>query len=283
MNNERNLLKRLLKAYPVRVLKDVFDITGLSQNEVIEEVLNSNSTMIIKNFAFTNFSHLRQHVYIYNITGVMDNNWICDNDVYHNQKNIAPKSRTINLLFKATYKVFNPQTTAIEDILFYTPVQIRIINTKLIISINIQERDATSFFQGVVYSVSKDMLDDEIINYIVARMSLTAALTRTDINKGIKQLWEENFIDAASVKFKKARSTSIEIMDEEFTLKTTMPDVYNSLLNAPLQKNIFKLLERDDIISHFTTEPSIGRLSFTKFPETINSIPELIDLILKRN
>jgi hypothetical protein len=283
MNSDRNLLKRLLKAYPVKVLKDVFDITGLSQNEVIDEVLNTNSVLIVKNFAFTNFSHLRQHVYIYNITGVMDNAWICDNEVYHNQTVTTPTNRILNLFFKATYKVYNTQTNAIEDVLYYTPVQIKIINTKLIISINIQERDATSLFQVNTYPISKDMLDDEIIKYIVERMPLTASLTRTDINRGIKQLWEEDFIDAASVKFKKARSTSMEVMDEEFTLKVSMPDVYNTLLNAPLQKNIFKVLEREDIISHFTTEPTIGKLSFTKFPDNINSIPELINLILIRN
>lgn len=283
MNSERNLLKRLLKAYPVKVLKDVFNITGLSQNEIIEEILNTNSTLIVKNFAFTNFTHLRQHVYIYNITGVMDNTWICDNELKHSHIDTTATNRTINLLFKATYKVFNTQTTAIEDVLFYTPVQIRIINTKFIISINIQERDATSLFQEKVYPVSKDMMDDEIINYIIERMPLTASLTRLDINRGIKQLWEENFIDAASVKYKKDRSTSTEVMDEEFTLKNTMPDVYNALLNAPLQKNIFKILEREDIISHFTTEPTSGKLSFTKFPENINSIPDLINLILTRN
>ena len=283
MNSERNLLKRLLKAYPVKVLKDTFNITGLSQNEIIEEVLNTNSPLIVKNFAFTNFTHLRQHVYIYNINGVMDNTWICDNDVLHNHTNITPTNRTLNLLFKATYKVYNPQISATEDVFYYTPVQIKIINTKFIISINIQERDATSLFQSVVFSINKDMMDEEIIKYIVERMPLTASLTKLDINKGIKQLWEENFIDAASVKYKKARSTSTEVMDEEFTLKTTMPDIYNALLNAPLQKNIFKILEREDIISHFTTEPSNGKLSFTKFPENINSIPDLIDLILTRN
>lgn len=283
MNSERNLLKRLLKAYPVKVLKDVFDITGLSQNEVIEEILNSNSTLVVKNFAFTNFSFLRQHVYIYDITGVMDNAWTCDADLFHNQVAVSANTRIINLIFTATYKVFSIQANGIVDVLYYTPVQIKIINTKLIISINIQERDATSLFDTNTFPISKDMLDDEIIRHIVERMPLTASLTQTDINRGIKQLWEEDFIDAASVKFKKARSTSTEVMDEEFTLKVSMPEVYNSLLNAPLQKNVFKILEREDIISHFTTEPSIGKLSFTKFPENINSIPELINLILSKN
>lgn len=283
MNSERNLLKRLLKAYPVKVLKDVFNITGLSQNEVIEEILNSNSTLVIKNFAFTNFSFLRQHVYIYDISGVMDNAWTCDEDLLHNQNIISANNKIINLLFTARYEVFNVGIAGLTEVLFFTPVQIKIINTKLIISINIQERDVSSLFSTSTFLTKKDMLDDEIINHIVQRMPLTTSLTQTDLNRGIKQLWEEDFIDAAFVKFKKARSTSTEVMDEDFTLKVNMPVEYARLLNEPLQKNVFKILGSEDIISHFTTEPTVGKLSFTKFPENINSIPELVNLILSKN
>jgi hypothetical protein len=283
MNSERNLLKRLLKSYPVKVLKDVFDITGLSQNEVIEQILNSNAPPIIKNFAFNNFSYLRQHVYIYDINGVMPNNWVCENALFHSENLISNNERDINLIFTATYQVYSIGNAGLTDVLFYTPVKIKVYNNKMIVSINIQERDVTNLFPNKCFLANKNMSDDEIILHIIQNMPLTAHLAKTDINRGIKQLWEEDFVDAAYVKFKKSRSTSTEVMDENFTLKVNMPSEYNRLLNEPLQKNVFKILAVDNIISHFTTEPSVGKLSFTKFPENINSIPSLILLILSKN
>lgn len=283
MNNETNLLKRLLKSYPIKILKEVFDIKGLNQKNVIDEILASNNHQVIKNFIFDNFSFLRQHIYIYDITGIINNAWICDEDLYYNESIVNRNDRAINLFFQATYKVFSTETNSLLEVFFYKPVQIRIQNNKLIISINIQERDTANLFPSRSFLVSKNMSDNEILTHIVSKMPLTASLVKTDLNKGIKQLWEEDFVDAAYVQFKKASSTSTESMDENFTLKVKAPDEYKRLLNEPLQKNVLKILGSEDIISHFTSEPCIGRLSFTKFPETLNSIPELINLILSKN
>ncbi|KIC01698.1 hypothetical protein OA88_12635 [Flavobacterium sp. JRM] len=283
MNSETNLLKRLLKSYPIKVLKDVFDIRGLNQKNVIDEILVSNNHEIIKTFIFNNFSFLRQHIYVYDINGTINNNWICDQDLLYNQNIVNQNNRTINLFFKATYQVFSTETNGLMDVFFYKPVQIRLNNNKLIISINIQERDIANLFPTRSFLIKKDMSDHDILTHIIEKMPLTANLVKTDINRGIKQLWEEDFVDAAFVQFKKASSTSTESMDENFTLKVKSPEEYQRLVNEPLQKNVLKILGSDVIISHFTTEPGIGKLSFTKFPETLDSIPDLVDLILSKN
>lgn len=104
------------------------------------------------------------------------------------------------------------------------------------------------------------------------------------MNKGAKQIWDDGVVDCKYVKYKKSHSVTTEQMDEEFTLKTKYPNVYNEIVQTPLNRTIFKKMnQNDDICTHFTLDPTKGFLTFSIYPENLNQIQNVITKILSSN
>lgn len=66
MNTERNLSKRLLKLFPVKMLKEHYNSEHVS-DELFDEVLNNNIKAVIDTFAYVNLEHTKQHIYIFDL------------------------------------------------------------------------------------------------------------------------------------------------------------------------------------------------------------------------
>ncbi|WP_143144250.1 hypothetical protein [Flaviramulus basaltis] len=273
----------MLKAYPVKALKDDFNLSGLKQDDLINDVLSSETNDSILSFGFRNFGYLHQNLYVFDYSGTVPRviniagSTIIDDITTHN-------IREINLTFDIEYSLFNPQSASQEVLIFRCPVKVIINNKHVIIRINILERNANSYYSHKVFTIGKDIEDRNIISRIHTAFGLVVNLYPLDITKGIKFLWEDNFIDAAYVKFKKSRSTTTESMDEEHTLKDNYPDVYNEITTTPLDKNVFRVKrDVDDYINTFAVEPRKGKLAFKRFPFKVDSLEKLLDLIISNN
>ena len=57
MNSERSILKRLLKLYPVKTIKDEFNSTS-SGEALYDEVVNTINPNLIRGFAYTNVNNI---------------------------------------------------------------------------------------------------------------------------------------------------------------------------------------------------------------------------------
>ncbi len=82
----------------------------------------------------------------------------------------------------------------------------------------------------------------------------------------------------------KNRSTTTETMDESYTLKSQYPEVFQTIINAPLNKTIFKYLNDDELLpEHFTIDPSVGLISLPTFPKQLNQHQNVVREILSNN
>ncbi len=233
INSSVEINKRLIKVFSVSALKEVFNLNEYKekQAELVERVIETTSVTIINQTVFNNFSLLKQHVYLFDFLGIIADSWLDNHPYFHSKNKISSSHSVYNLLFPVTIEFFNKTSRTIQNIQFIIPVQINKKNTKLIIHINILERDVSAIIEDKVISTTRDFNDDTILNSIIQSAN-PARLTKSDLNRGIKKLWENDEVDAFKVKFKKSKSTSMEIMDEDKLLKRDMPAVYNELIKT---------------------------------------------------
>jgi hypothetical protein len=93
----------------------------------------------------------------------------------------------------------------------------------------------------------------------------TAALVPADLNKGVKKLWEDSYLESTRSNFKKQFSTSSETMDEEKGIKEHYPELYAIMQKAPLYTTIFEVKDDNSTVESFSADPSHGIIGFTSY------------------
>lgn len=285
INSKSEITKRLLKSLSVKSFKDIFELGEYKerQTELINFIVTKNTENIIYEKLFDNFSLLKQHIYVFEAKGTFPNDWLENHPNIISIKKVTTSHNIYNLLYLANYKYYNVTKSIAEEIQFELPVQIHRKGTKFILHINILERDLTSLIKDKLLKTSKDLNDDYIIDDIIKFLPLTVNLVKIDLNKGIKKIWHDDEVDACKVKYKKANSTSSEVMDEDFLLKAKYPETYNELIKAPLSQTTFRILEKTNLVQYFIVEPTKGTFSFTIYPQNHNGVNDLIDIVLNHN
>jgi hypothetical protein len=284
INSSIEINKRLLKAFSVEALKEVFNLNESKERQagLLNNIITSNSTAIINDTIFKHFSLLKQHVYLYEFKGVLADNWLDKHPAFVSMQKITNSLSIVNLLCPIKFEGFNKTQGVMDSFEFLVPVQIHKKKTIVTIHINILERDISTITTDKILSTTRDIYDEDIINEIVP-FSGAVQLFKYDLNKGIKKLWNDDEVDALKVKFKKAKSTSQEIMDEDKMIKKDMSLVYNELIKTPLRITTFKILKQKKLVNFFVVDPSLGIFYFSIFPKNLNGINDLIDLVLTNN
>lgn len=286
MNSEDLILFRLLEGFPVKALRDYFGVVGLKQDDIIDGVLQTNTPDQVKEWVFENFGRTHQHIYIFDSNRDLPNTWTPAPQYFHSSDEING-IKTYNLLFRISYTLFNTATRTEEKLLFDSPVQIKLYKGKIIISINTLERLIGNYFANRVHSFGKNFDDDAIISVIRDSLPAGISFTNCDINKGIKKLWKDDFIDAGYTRFKKSKSTATEAMDEDNTLKLIYPDLYKEIIKTPIDRQVFYIVDKsvnlDEYVSKFAIEPTRGRVIITQYPQLKTSVLNVLDEIITNN
>lgn len=286
MNRQRDISKRILRLFPVKVLKEHFNTTNVS-DELFNEILNGNTKAMIDNFCYINLEHTKQHIYIYNIAEAPTQNNLNLNlfpiDIVHQTNLNGVTSITVSPIVDFRVILTNPfeETT----LLFHQPIQIVLSNTHLIFYATILEKNMSDYFDQNRKVINAEKVNGElsIIEQVCAHFAHLKP-TICDLNRGIKQLWANDTVDSKYAKWKKDRSTTTETMDENYTLKSQYPDVYQNLVNAPLRKMIFKYLRDDEVLQdHFTVDPARGQISIPLFSKNANQNKNVVREILSNN
>jgi hypothetical protein len=119
---------------------------------------------------------------------------------------------------------------------------------------------------------------------IVTQISEHGTVEACDLNKGIKELWKRDLIDAPEAQFRSSRSISKETMDEGFTLKQQYHDRYEQAISAPLVKISFRfMVDTGNYCDHFLIESSIGKLTFPMHSKQKEHVQNVIRKILELN
>lgn len=284
INSSEEINKRLLKAFSVETLKVVFNLTDSKERQagLLNLISRTNTPNIIYKTVFDNFSLLKQYAYLYEFSGALNDNWLDKHPAFINSQKINGSYSIFNLLVPVKYEGYNKTQNLVEEFQFLVPVQIHKKKTVLIIHINLLERDIATITSDKILSPSRDLNDDAIIKTIIP-FANPVTLYKYDLNRGIKHLWDIDEIDALKVKFKKAKSTSHEVMDEDNLIKKEMPTLYSELIKTPLRQTTFFVLKQRNLLNHFVVDPSAGVFNFSVFPPHLNGINDLIELVLKNN
>jgi len=286
MNTERDLSKRLLKLFPVKMLKEHYKTEHVS-DELFDEVLNNNIKAVIDAFAYVNLEHTKQHIYVFDLATAVNGQNL---NLPAFPIPILNQSTTIN----ETSIVFSPVVdfrvilaNPFEEVIlkFHQPFKIVLKNRHLVFYTTILEKNMNSHFADNRRVLNVEKVNDE--SFIIQQVCNHFAHlnpTACDLNTGIKHLWNADFVDSKYAKWKKDRSTTTETMDENYTLKSQYPDVYQNLITSPLKKMIFKYILQDELLpDHFTIDPAVGQISIPLFPKTSNQNQNVVTQILSNN
>ena len=286
MNTERDLTKRLIKLFPVKLLKEHFNSEQVSE-DLFNDILNKNIKSVIDAFAYVNLENTKQHIYVFDLGFSI------------NRQNLNLSAFPIPIIKQST---INQETIIIispivdfrvilsdpfEEVIlkFHQPIQIVLKDTHMICYATILEKNMSSHFTDNRRVLNVEKVNDEsfILEQICNHFSILNP-SPCDLNKGIKYLWANDYVDSKYAKWKKDKSTTTETMDENYTLKTHYPDVYQGLINAPLKKMIFKYIKDDKLFpEHFTIDPSVGEISIPLFSNHINQNQNVVREILSNN
>lgn len=286
MNTEAELLLRLIRLFPVKILKENFDIPSNGDalfNDILREELPQN----INAFAYTNINSTKQHVYIYHFTHLYNlatfNPASFPYTVINRSMNGSQLQITISPVVEFSVTVNNPFEEIILN--FHQPYILTIERDKLIIQATIMEKNMSSYFDPTRKVLNVEKNNDErlaienILSFFLRNLPIPC-----DLNRGIKQLWANDVIDSRYIKWKRNRSTATESMDENYTLKEQYPDDYRRIISDPLNRTIFRYLPEDEgFPDHFTVDPSRGEISVPIYPKNQNQIPNVINQILSNN
>ncbi|OCB73640.1 hypothetical protein B0A79_19990 [Flavobacterium piscis] len=285
INSELEIDKRLLKAFSVESLKAVFNLTESKERQagLLNIISRSYTTDDLYSIVFEHFSLLKQYVYLYEFKGALDDEWLDKHPSFISKQKISNSHSIFNLLIPVTYEGYNKTQRDVQEFNFLVPVQIHKKKNILSIHINLLERDIATITSDTILSPRRDINDEKILASITPYANPTH-LYKYDLNKGIKKLWHENEIEAMKVKFKKAKSTSQEVMDEsDFGIKKEMPKEYAELIKTPIRQTTFRLLEKENLVNFFVVDPTTGIFNFSVYPPYLNGINDLIDLVVKNN
>lgn len=284
INTNSEITTRLLQAFSVNDLREVFSIDSSirMQKDVIYNILKGNNEKNIIKLLFTNYNLLKQHIYFYDIQGTVPKELFYKHPFLYDVITKSRNHKIYYFIFKENFGIYNVEINQIQNITFNRPVKVEIKGTNAIISINILERDISSIIKAKAVSVNRKSNDNDILNSLTTN-NKSIFFIKKDLNKGIKYLWQNDFIDAYKVKFKKSKSTSSETMDEDHLIKKQMPELYNEIMKSPLDTTVFKYLKNDDFVKHFTANPRDGILSFNTFPTSKNGIDTVVKLIVQNN
>lgn len=292
MNYQTGTIKRLLKLYPVSSLRKEFNIKVTGQEHVIQEIVSQNVAGTIIDFAKAHFDITKQHIYLFEAEKNIDfdfhivglSNTITMNDILHG-KNSA------TCFVPIEFTVFETNKNQVSKLEFLWPIRIQYFyNNKtkkyiFILKVTVLEREIGYFYENKVFVTNRSLEEKDLVKLVLDNFTANKRIySKIDLNKGIKELAEGDIIDFPSAKYRKSKSITTEIMDEDFTIKKNNPDVYEHLMKSPLERTTCKLTNpQKEEVDYFKVEPLEGKISFSTYSPTIDSVDNIISLVLNNN
>jgi len=131
----------------------------------------------------------------------------------------------------------------------------------LIVRFVVLEKNVSSYFDRAAYVAGKSLTEETVL------AGIAGGFTPADLNKGLKKLWADGYIESTRSRFKKKYSTSSETMDEERGIKEHYPDLYAIMQEAPLYTKLFEVNDEKNSVENFSADPSHGIIGFTSYSE----------------
>jgi len=287
MNTPRQLLKRTLRLYPIKSVKETFNATGKA-DEVIEMVSGNYQAIRIKDFARDNFFTTKQHIYVKTLQRTFNPGAFDRQTFPYTVQDLTEEDNFTSVLIlpKVKYSVILTNPYAEDELHFYQPVLVRILGRLIIYHFIILEKNISHhYIDRLVLKAEKDRDEKDFVATLDAFfIENYHGIGPTDLNAGTKHLWENDVIDCKDARWRSDKSIDRKTMDENFTVKEEYPEKFEELMGAPLEKSIFVYLREDEQFpEHFTIDARNGFLSIPIFPDNPQQIKNVIREILENN
>jgi hypothetical protein len=263
--------RRLLELFPVAVLRKGFEIVGTKDNiaaDVADDVGPDQIQKIIL-FVEKNLGCCKQHVYVFPDEPVPE-------DVFNVERVSVTDAQGL-FLAKERYSVFVPDPLRMEQISFLWPIKVERIAGYLVVRFIVLEKNVSALF-GEAAKVTGKLLTEE---GILDSWGLTENL-RVDLNKGIKQLWQDDWMDCFRGQYKKAFSTSLEKMDGNRSIKKEYSAIYKDMMVSPIHTSGFRISDDALKLDVFSVNPTEGTIGFPTYSQPGDS-DAIIRKILESN
>lgn len=253
--------KRLLELFPVAYLREAFGSTKTKKEEICyAEATRSDAPQIQRVAKFVN-DHVgccKQHVYVFSHdgsaklpVGVEGGEMVLSADGSHGL-----------YLSRVEYTVVLRDPLDEDTLEFLWPMRIELTEQYLVVRFIVLEKNVSSYFDRSAYVAGKSLKEETVLAGIVGK------LAPADLNKGIKKLWADGYIESTRTRFKKQYSTSSETMDEERGIKEHYPELYAIMQESPLYTTLFEVSDGENSVGTFSADPSHGIIGFTSYSKT---------------
>lgn len=290
MNTEKDLARRLLKLYPVSIVKEHFKKKGYRQ-DLIKDIVTTPPFSHVFNFAYAHINQTKQHIYLYKSDKNIDTHKI-DRKKFpykiEHEFSIAGIDTFIitPIVQYDIVRLLSDNTSEERQVSFYQPFLVVFKGDNLIIQAIKLEKNVSTLFKTdrrvFVNKITNN--EEETVKNIVSFIGKTFPLEIHDVNKGIKYLVDNDTIDAIKIKSLSSTSAHESIMHKGLTLKKNDPNQYNTIKLDPFKKTIFSYVKTDTAYpAHFSCDPTNGYISIPRFPKNINQISNVVYEILARN
>lgn len=289
-NSPKKAYSRAVKLFPAKQVKDFFNIETRSVNEGLEAATEKVNKDTIETFISANIAFTRQHVYIFDLDHDATAGRINNIDFPYEQisDDFVNGWRQIVLMPIVIYNaIIEDEEISREELHCAQPIAIRFRGRKMAIHVTVLERNPSSFInlpKEQILRISKEGDESELVNSIVESVNTSIGCNPCDLTRGIKILMNNDIVDGTSVKHRKEKSISHEVMDEDYTIKKEYPHIFAEMMNNPLESTSCKYLLDDGVFPRrFSATPESGSLVFYTYPGDENQVSNVVDAIISNN
>lgn len=277
-------LKRLLDLFPLTSLRRRWPELKGTKEELCYEIAGRRDVDTLVQFLDEYISCCRQHVYVFSHDidrGVPPEIELIDGErILETEDNNRLRALYV-IRFGYTVILKEPLEEATLEFLW--PLRLEFTREHLIVRFVILEKNIGSYFEGRSLYVDRRSIEEKgVLTQI--RAAFGGRLTPADLHKGVKELWEADFMDSSRTRYKKSISTASEAMDEERGIKEHNPELYAALVESPLLNTMFRVAPREGFsVTAFSVDPSEGAVTFPRYSDNPGDTDYVVNEILRHN
>jgi hypothetical protein len=205
----------------------------------------------------------------------------------------------------ATYIIKTTYTVVLRDPLeeveldFLWPVQVMLRRHNVILRFVALEKNIDAYVDRENHVARRSVEEETVL-----QEPYFSALTRTDIHRGVRALWDNGFMDSPRTRFKKPMSMASEAMDEGRGIRRHNQPLYQVLRDSVLLNTFFLVGDKDGLelqteegdqseggeqdkpqcgVSAFVANCRDGYLAFPRYSGSERNTDFVIDEILRFN
>jgi hypothetical protein len=232
-------------------------------------------------FVHENLSSCRQHVYV--SSQAKPSKKLPETDLKSAERVLKVNDQYALYLTKVRLDVILADPLEEGVLEFLWPFRLDIVRGCLVVRFVILEKNVSSYFAGRTAYIRKRSIEEETILGQITD-NFKGDLHSTDLHKGLKALWKDDFMDATRTSYKKPMSIATEVMNEAKGIKKYNPELYAILMKSVLNNTLFQVEPNKKCsVSAFWADAANGRIYFPRYTDKGGDTEFVIDEILRNN